>query len=92
MVRGCSICQASASMMSEEVQGKPMDDVSRLSKDFQNNLMVQDSVLNKNMENLVPLMNLKSHKSRIKCVALAWNALDECLEKYHKSKTLHQTK
>ena len=92
MVRGCSICQASASMMSEEVQGKSMDDVSKLSRDFQNNLMVQDSVLNKNMENLVPLMNLKSHKSRIKCVALAWNALDECLEKYHKRKTLHQTK
>ena len=92
MVRGCSICEASASMMSQEVQGKSMDDVSMLSNDFQNNLMIQDNVLNDNMENLVPLINLKTHKSRLKCVALAWNALDECLDKYHHRKNLHQTK
>ena len=86
-VRGCSVCQASASMMSEEVRGKSMGHASALSKVFQNGLLDQDSVDNGELENLLPLMNLRSHKSRLKCIALAWHAFDECAEKYHQPKT-----
>jgi len=86
-VRGCSVCQASASMMSEEVRGKSMGHASALSKVFQNGLLDQDSEDNGELENLLPLMNLKSHKSRLKCIALAWYAFDECAEKYHQPKT-----
>ena len=83
LVRGCSICQASASMMSEELMGKSMENAAALSGNFQKILHQKDSEDSETLENLRPLMNLRSHKSRIKCVSLAWNAFDECVEKFH---------
>ena len=85
LVRGCSICQASASMMSEELKGKSMENAAALSGIFQKVLHQKDSEDSETLENLRPLMNLRSHKSRIKCVSLAWNAFDECVEKFHET-------
>ena len=78
-VRGCSICQASASMMSEQLVGKSLADASSLSEKFQLYLKQSEGETPRELENLLPLMILKAHRSRIKCVTLAWNALDECI-------------
>ena len=78
-VRGCSICQASASMMSEQLQGRSLQDASRLSKTFQFSFKQKESEIPREMEDLMPLLLLKSHRSRIKCVTLPWVALDDCL-------------
>ena len=78
-VRGCSICQASASMMSEQLQGRSLQEASRLSKAFQFSFKQKESEIPREMEDLMPLLLLKSHRSRIKCVTLPWVALDDCL-------------
>ena len=43
LVRGCSICQASASMMTEELKGKSMENAAALSGIFQKVLHQKDS-------------------------------------------------
>ena len=72
-------------MMSEELKGKSMENAAALSGIFKKVLHQKDSEDSETLENLRPLMNLRSHKSRIKCVSLAWNAFDECVEKFHET-------
>ena len=78
MVRGCSICIASASIMSEMITKKSLNEASLIGHLF-------DELLNTNNENvpemvkpLRPFLTLKKHRSRIKCMKLAWDALEEC--------------
>jgi len=83
-VRGCSICQVSASMMSELILSKTLKDAANMSKNFLKSLKKEYKKIPKNLEYLRPLISLKSHKSRIKCMSLAWNALDDCVRKNEK--------
>ena len=86
-VRGSSICQASASMMSEQLVGKSLTEASSLSETFQSCLKQLEGETPLELENLFPLIILKAHRSRIKCVILAWNALDECAAQNRDSTT-----
>ena len=80
-VRGCSICLVSASMMSELILLKTLKYAAKTSKNFSDSLKKENQKIAKNLENLRPLIYLKKYKSRIKCMRLAWDALDECLSK-----------
>ena len=80
-VRGCSICQASASMMSEQLIGKSLTEALSFSEKFQSCLKQSKEDYPRELEILLPLIILKTHRSRIKCIALAWNALDECAKR-----------
>ena len=82
--QGCSISQSSASMMSQAVKGKPVDDVKALVKKFRG-LMSIDEVDGDEPAADVPLGDLEALQGvvkfpvRIKCATLAWNTLTEAL-------------
>ena len=77
-VRGCSICQASASMMSDLILTKTLQEAEKISKMFTESLTKKNEVISESLDSLRPLIALKKHRSRIKCMKLAWDALEDC--------------
>jgi nitrogen fixation NifU-like protein len=77
-VRGCTICIASASMMCEFILEKTLSEVINSSKEFNNSLRKDTEDIPETIETLRPLIDLKPHRSRIKCMRLAWDALEDC--------------
>lgn len=77
---GCSISQATASIMAELVRGKPKDEVQRLSKLFRQ--MIKSEVSGPELDDLgdaLALEGVKNHSARIKCALLAWDCIDRAL-------------
>jgi nitrogen fixation NifU-like protein len=77
-VRGCSICQASASIMSELILAKTLQQASKISHVFTESLRKDAEDMGASLDSLRPLIALKKHRSRIKCMKLAWDALEDC--------------
>ena len=88
MVRGCSICQASASIMSEIIIKKTLEDAIKIGRLFDESLRKDEGNVPEMVEPLLPFIGLKTHRSRIKCMKLAWDALEECA---HQHKNLNHT-
>lgn len=81
--RGCSISQASASMMTEKIKGKSFAEVRRLVDTFKGMLLENRELTDEEYDALGDLESLEGVKSfpvRIKCALLAWNTLLEALE------------
>ncbi len=88
--QGCSISQSSASMMSQAIKGKPVNDVRALVRRFKGMMSIEDS--DDGSENgdgngdvalgdLEALQGVVKFPVRIKCATLAWNTLLEALER-----------
>jgi len=78
---GCSISTASASMMTEVVKGRTIEEAMDLAETF--SLLVQGKDI-KNAEKLGDaeiLSGVSKFPARIKCATLSWNALKKALEK-----------
>tara|TARA_B100000945_G_C20417616_1_gene615953 strand:- start:155 stop:595 length:441 start_codon:yes stop_codon:yes gene_type:complete len=88
IVRGCSICQASASIMSEMIIKKSLKEAIKTGRLFDENLREDNEDVSEMFEPLRPFLVLKSHRSRIKCMKLAWDALEKCA---HQDKSKTQT-
>ena len=81
--KGCSISQASASLMTEALKAKPIAEVVQLAKTFKEFLLGSDGapvILPAALEELDVLGGVKKYPVRIKCALLAWNTLLEALE------------
>jgi nitrogen fixation protein NifU and related proteins len=78
--QGCSISQASASMLTEAVKGRKLEDAAHLASEFR--AMMQGSVDPDEDEfgDLVALKGVVRYPVRIKCAVLAWDVLQEALE------------
>jgi nitrogen fixation NifU-like protein len=80
--QGCAICIASASLMTEAVKGRPLDEVKQLSAAMRD-LLTRSSPLDESEQaglgKLAALQGVRRFPSRIKCAMLGWCALDECL-------------
>lgn len=74
--QGCSISQASASMMTEAVKGMPIDDVLKLVDNFKG-MMRSEGHPHPEIEmgDLEALQGVANFPVRIKCALLAWEAL-----------------
>lgn len=75
---GCSISQASASMMTELVKGKPVHEADRLRETFRAMVMgdaraAADASLGKARA----LAGVAKFPARVKCALLGWNALEQ---------------
>src|SRR4029077_12904892 len=75
--RGCSISQASASMLCESVAGMDTERATRLAGTFR--AMLQGSDGTDDLGDLEALRGVRSYPVRVKCAALAWNALLQAL-------------
>lgn len=81
--RGCSISQASASMMTQLVKGKKVEDVEALRSRFREMVMgdaqaAEDSSLG----SARALSGVCKFPARVKCALLAWNALETALARH----------
>jgi len=78
--RGCSISQASASMLTEAVQGKTLDEARAL---IQQVLALVKGEAEGDLDTLgdiAALAGVRHFPVRVKCATLAWHALDEALK------------
>ena len=77
---GCSISQSSASMMTEAINGKPLDEVKHLSEAFTAMMRGEESIDPESLGDLEALSGVRKFPVRVKCATLAWHTLDEALE------------
>jgi nitrogen fixation protein NifU and related proteins len=77
--QGCSISQASASMLTETVAGKAVDDAAGLTREFRG--MMEGSVDpdEDSFGDLIALKGVVKYPVRIKCAVLAWDVLQDVL-------------
>lgn len=78
--RGCSISQASASMMTQLVKGKKVDEIESLRTKFRDLVMGNESASDASLGSLRALGGVSKFPARVKCALLAWNALEEAIE------------
>ena len=76
--RGCSISQASASMLTARVLGKSLEQALELSGKFTHLLHGDGAMLSEDdLGDLRTLAGVSKFPVRIKCALLAWNCLEE---------------
>lgn len=79
--RGCSISQASASMMTQIIKGKTTAEINEIRTRFRDLIMGDMSAANdKSLGSLRALSGVSRFPARVKCALLAWNALETALE------------
>jgi len=79
MGAGCSISQSSASMMTEAVTGKKLDQSKALAADFRGMMAGEVEPDEDGFGDLVALKGVVKYPIRIKCAVLAWDVLQEAL-------------
>jgi nitrogen fixation NifU-like protein len=78
--RGCVLSQASASMMTEAVQGKTLAQAHTLAASFQKLLSADEATEpDAALGELLVFVPIKDFPSRLSCILLAWQALALCL-------------
>lgn len=78
--RGCSISQASASMMTELVKGRSAADASRLARRFRAMILGDtDAAADTSLGAARALSGVARFPARVKCALLGWNAMAEGL-------------
>lgn len=77
---GCSISQASASMMSDLCKGKALPEVEALIASFRGLMRGEKSGDDApELGDAVALEGVRKFSARVKCAMLAWEALEKCL-------------
>ena len=81
---GCSISQASASMMTAAVKGKPLDAVRAVAKRFKQMMTIEEddgtAPADVKLGDIEALQGVVKYPVRIKCAVLGWNTLLEGLD------------
>ncbi|HJP64853.1 MAG TPA: SUF system NifU family Fe-S cluster assembly protein [Actinomycetota bacterium] len=77
--QGCSISQASASMMTEAVTGKPVPEAEALTADFRGMMEGKVEPEEDEFGDLIALKGVVKYPVRIKCAVLAWDVLQDAL-------------
>ena len=78
--KGCSISQASASMMTEKVKGMDAKEAAALAETIKAMMAGETEGDPDELEDLVSLKGVVKYPVRIKCALLGWNTLLEALE------------
>ncbi|MDQ3987356.1 MAG: SUF system NifU family Fe-S cluster assembly protein [Actinomycetota bacterium] len=78
--KGCSISQASASMMTEKVKGLDVKEARELVDSIKRMMSNEEEGDPKALGDLISLKGVVKYPVRIKCALLGWNTLQEGLE------------
>ena len=76
---GCSISQASASMMTEAVKGKSLDEARDVANEFRGMMEGARDPDEDEFGDLMALKGVVKYPVRIKCAVLAWDVLQDAL-------------
>src|SRR5256714_318062 len=86
--RGCSISQASASMMTERVKGQALDDAAAAAQQFTRRMADRQPPPVELDDDLDALQGVKKYPARVKCALLPWTTLRETVDLYrHREST-----
>lgn len=76
--KGCSISQASASMMTEQIKGKRVEEAERLIAAFK--AMMHGEPPREELGDLEALQGVRKFPVRVKCATLGWLTLEGALQ------------
>lgn len=74
---GCSISMASASMMTQAVKGKEIEEALKLSKIFSDMMQGNEYDDDVDLGDIEALQGVAKFPARIKCATLAWKAMEK---------------
>jgi nitrogen fixation NifU-like protein len=77
---GCSISIASASMMTEAIKGKTVEEALGIAEEFRKMMRGEEAADLEQLGDLEALQGVSKFPARIKCATLAWNALQKATE------------
>lgn len=76
--QGCSISQASASMMAERIEGRTLDEVHQITARFKELMHgSEDAARDKALGDLRALAGVAKLPVRVRCAMLGWDALEQ---------------
>jgi len=78
---GCSISQASSSMLTVAVKGKSAEEARSLIESFKRMMTDPDSEPPEELGDLEALQGVAKFPVRVKCATLAWHALEDGLDR-----------
>jgi nitrogen fixation NifU-like protein len=91
MGRGCSISQASASMMTDIVKGQKLDEAELAVQRFTQGMANRQPPPPELEQELDALQGVKKYPARVKCALLPWTTLRETVDLYrHREASNHQ--
>lgn len=76
---GCSICCSSASVMSEVLTGKDVDEAKQLINDYCNMIKGEEIINEEALEEALVYQGVAAFPARMKCATIAWKAVEELL-------------
>lgn len=82
---GCAISQASASLMTEILQGKSIKEAHQLFERMHHMLTVEDDPDVATLGKLSVMAGVRTFPARVKCATLAWHTLENALKKDSKT-------
>lgn len=88
--KGCSISQASLSMMSEALKGRDLSEARSLADRFKNAMLGSSPLEFAEYDDLEALEGVKKFPVRIKCAVLPWNTFLEGLAERKKTEARHE--
>ena len=83
--KGCSICCSSASVMTETLIGKTVEDAKKLILDFYSLVMGNEPKYEEELGEAIAYMGVKDFPARIKCATLAWKAIEQGISEVEKN-------
>lgn len=87
IVRGCSLTQASSSIMTQVVEGMTLSLARERVRNFKEALDGREGEFPSELQEAEPLLELKNRPNRMKCVLLPWNVLEDQLASHFKNST-----
>jgi len=77
---GCSISMSSASMMTQAIKGKKVEDALQLSQIFSDMMLGKEPDDSIDLGDIEALQGVSKFPARIKCATLAWKAMEKGLK------------
>ncbi|MBN6889108.1 nitrogen fixation protein NifU and related proteins [Cytobacillus horneckiae] len=74
---GCSISMSSASMMTQAIKGKTVEDALKMSTIFSDMMLGKDYDESLDLGDIEALQGVSQFPARIKCATLAWKAMEK---------------
>jgi nitrogen fixation NifU-like protein len=83
---GCSISMSSASMMTQAIKGKPIEEALELANTFSDMVQGKDIEVDEDLDlgDIEALSGVCKFPARIKCATLAWKAMEKALHEEDK--------
>jgi nitrogen fixation protein NifU and related proteins len=86
---GCSISQASTSVMTETVKGREIDDALDLAEQFRLMMHGEAPAREEDLGDGIVFQGVAKYPVRVKCALLGWMALRDALETFRSGESAH---